>query len=229
MTKNPRLIEMAGRVFGLWTVIEKAGNTARGLALWRCVCKCGTEKIVGGGDLRSGKSQSCGCTGSRTTLKDRATTHGMTGTRLHISWKNMQSRCRDVRREHYGGKGIKVCNEWSSFENFQHWAESHGYKDNLTIERLNNELGYTPENCVWADRTAQARNRTIVNMAPDGRSWAEIAEENGVTVGVMNNRLSAGGWPIEVAATWPVGKRRASLNRDSKGRVVAAKEKLWRR
>ena len=141
----------------------------------------------------------------------------------------MQSRCRDVRREHYGGKGIKVCNEWSSFENFQHWAESHGYKDNLTIERLNNELGYTPENCVWADRTAQARNRTIVNMAPDGRSWAEIAEENGVTVGVMNNRLSAGGWPIEVAATWPVGKRRASLNRDSKGRVVAAKEKLWRR
>lgn len=229
MTKNPRLIEMSGRVFGLWTVTKKAGNSPGGGALWNCVCACGTEKVVIGGDLRSGKSQSCGCVGSRATIKDRLTTHGMTGTRLHICWKNMHSRCRDNEREHYGGKGIKVCGEWSSFEVFQQWAESSGYSENLTIERLDNSKGYSPENCIWADKKAQARNRTIVKLAPSGKSWAQVAEESGVPVGVMHNRVLAGDWPIEIAATWPVGKRRAEFKRDEQGRMIATTDKIWRR
>lgn len=220
---------MAGLTFGSWVVVEKSGNSPRGMALWRCICKCGNENVVGGSDLRSGKSRSCGCEGSRSRIQQLTTTHGMTGTRLYNCWKNMRARCDDLEKEHYGAKGIKVCDEWQSFEPFKCWALSNGYDANLTIERLNNDLGYQPSNCTWASKKTQARNRSIVNMAPDGRSWAEIAESNGISAGILNNRVSAGKWTHELAATWPIGQRRAAINRNALGQIVESPQKLWRR
>jgi len=144
----------------------------------------------------------------------------------------MRSRCNNPNNPKFagwGGRGIKVCTEWDSFAAFQAWALSSGYKESLSIERKNNDAGYSPDNCIWANSITQARNRRIVKTAPDGRSWAEIAEENGIPVAVMNNRISAGGWTPEIAATWPLGMRRAApLLRDEKGRITP-QESAWRR
>ena len=231
MAKNPRLIDMSGQRFGRWLVLKQAGNDARGGALWLCLGDGGSEKVVVGPDLRFGKSLSCGCASSRTTFRARITTHGMTGSRLHICWKNMLARCRDKTNNVYGGKGISVCNEWLKFANFHEWAMRSGYADNLTIDRIDNDLGYSPTNCKWSNRTEQARNRTIVRLAGDGRSWAEIAEAHGVPVTIMNNRIAAGGWSPERAATTPVGSKRQPMPRDAgSGRFILKSDSdRWRR
>lgn len=227
---NPRLVEISGLTFGEWFVVKKSGNMKSGAALWLCKCSCGTERIVIGADLRCGKSSSCGCKGSRSTIGQRSATHRMKGSRIHNCWSNMLRRCRDITNKTYGGKGITVCQEWHTFEAFFEWSKRSGYRDDLTIERKNNSLGYNPENCTWATRKTQARNRTIVNMANDHVSWAEIAEHHGVPVGVMNNRVSAGKWSFGKSATTPVGTEHEPPQRDRRtGKFVKAKEHKWRR
>ncbi len=143
----------------------------------------------------------------------------------------MLTRCRDKTNKVYGGKGITVCPEWGKFANFHEWAMQNGYADNLTIDRIDNDLGYSPTNCKWSTRTEQARNRTIVRVADDGRSWAEIADAHGVPVGVMNNRIAAGGWSPERAATTPVGGKRSPGPRDAEsGRfLLKPVSDRWRR
>ena len=225
--KNPRLIDMSGTVFGEWTVLKKAGNAPKGAALWLCKCSCGTERVVVGGDLRNGKSTSCGCKSSQ-ALVARTATHRMKGTRIHTCWSNMLRRCRNMSNKNYGGKGINVCQEWLKFEEFYAWAVLSGYADNMTIERKNNALGYNPENCTWADKKTQARNRTIVHMRDEHTSWAEIAEQHGVSTSVMHNRVLAGGWSYEKAATTPVGSVHEIPRRDEKtGQFVSGSK--WRR
>lgn len=229
--KNPRLIDMAGRRVGRWSVFEQVGNAPRGGALWRCVCECGTERAVLGADLRNGKSTNCGCL-NVSRLGDLKRTHGKSSTRLHNIWQNMRARCRNPDNPNYaryGARGIDICAEWDDFAVFCAWAEGAGYRPELSIERVDLDRGYCPENCIWANATTQARNRSIVRRAPDGRSWAEIAEENGISASVMNNRINAGGWPVEVAATWPLGKRRNPNPTNEKGQFVKRSESLWRR
>lgn len=219
--KNPRLVEMSGRKFGEWIVIGKSGNKPDGAATWLCRCSCGIERIVVGGDLRRGKSVSCGCKGSRATIGARSATHRMNGSRIHTCWSNMLSRCRNKTNLAYGGKGIAVCQEWTAFEPFYAWAMSSGYTDELTIERRDNRIGYNPDNCTWATRKQQARNRTIVNMNPEGISWAEVAEMHGVPVCILNNRVASGGWSFEKAATTPVGSERSVPKKDeTTGRFI---------
>src|SRR5690606_5044219 len=82
----------------------------------------------------------------------------------------------------YGGRGIAVCSEWADFQRFQRWALENGYQDDLSIERKDSDLGYSPSNCVWATPTTQSRNRRFVAKAPDGRPWSLVARENGITV-----------------------------------------------
>lgn len=220
MTKNPRIIDMTGRRIGLWTVLRQDGNYPGGGALWRCVCDCGSERNVGGADLRGHKSTNCGCQKAEKT-GDRARTHGGTGSRLYSVWQNMNKRCnnpRAPRYENYGGRGISICAEWASFEPFREWAVANGYDDALSIERIDVDGNYTPENCTWADAKAQARNRRFVKRAPDGRPWPEVAEEHGVSIGMFNCRRWAG-WPPELAATLPKGSRIApDRKRDDSGR-----------
>lgn len=209
MAKNPRLIDMTGKRFGQLVVIEQAGNSSAGAAIWRCQCDCGKETKTNGGDLRFGKSTSCGHDNMK---KFRASTikHGQTGTRLYRTWKNMRSRCNNPnasRFEIYGGRGISVCKEWDKFEVFYEWALDNGYNDSLTIERKNVDGNYEPENCCWITSKMQAMNKRNVPTNDDGVPWNHVAKMNNISTAAYRTRVHDG-WPLEQAATWPMYKKR---------------------
>lgn len=165
------LIDLTGQRFGRLTVIGRAENDQRGLARWLCKCDCGNEKVIRGDHLRKGCIQSCGCwqreIERESGLKTR--THGMTKTRPYRIWIHMRSRCYDKKchaYNRYGGRGITVCEEWrNDFQAFYDWAISHGYSDDLSIDRIDNDKGYSPDNCRWATAKEQNKNR---------RKWKRI-------------------------------------------------------
>ena len=139
---------------------------------WKCVCDCGLTVLATGNNLRSGNTKSCGCL-RRETAKatgELNKTHGNSHnnrTRLYTIWCGMRQRCNNPSRDAYqlyGGKGIKVCQEWDDFLTFKDWAEAHGYRPDLCIDRIDPSGGYCPENCQWitaSENTARAnKNHT---------------------------------------------------------------------
>lgn len=172
-------IDLTGQHLGRWTVIEYAGNTHNG-AWWKCRCDCGTVRIVNGRKLRDGTSKSCGC-----LRRELMSKHGASNTRLYGIWTNMKGRCNNPNAEgykDYGGRGIQVCDEWAhDFSVFQEWAMSHGYQESLSIDRVDVDGNYCPENCRWASMKEQQNNkRTNVFCEIDGETrtlsqWAEFS------------------------------------------------------
>lgn len=147
--------DMAGKRFGLLTVIERDGiyrNTKQ--AAWKCLCKCGNKTTVCGNSLRRKLTRSCGC------LKGGVVTHGRAGTPAHYVWTQMKQRCQNPNNtsyHRYGGRGIKVCKRWQSFQEF--YEDMGDPPKGLTLERINNSKGYSKSNCKWATCKEQANNR----------------------------------------------------------------------
>ena len=154
--------DLTGQKFGRLTVIERAENGKNGSTRWLCRCECGNEKIIEGGHLRSNKIKSCGCL-LTDILIDRNHTHGMTNTRLFHIWQGIKNRCFNKNFEHYkhyGERGITICKEWKdNFMSFYDWAMANGYKDVLTIDRIDVNGNYEPSNCRWIKQAEQSRNR----------------------------------------------------------------------
>ena len=181
-------LDMTGRIIGLLTVIEECGRDAHGNALWRCRCECGNEVIVRGSDLRNEHTTSCGCY-QRERAAEANTTHGMSKTRLHGIWIVMLQRAgvykgaSEEAKRNYQDRGITVCDEWLVFENFRDWALSHGYKDDLQIDRIDNDKGYCPENCRWVTPKENLNNRRNTLRLEDGTSLAMFRTKVGIQTG----------------------------------------------
>lgn len=148
--------------YGRWTVIADVGYSKSRHKLLLCRCECGTEKIIQESNLKEGRTRSCGCLRKEVSIAC-ATTHGKSNTRIFKTWMNMRNRCgRPTASDYkyYGGRGIKICTEWAnSFEAFYSWAISNGYTDELTIDRIDVNGDYCPENCRWVTMKVQNQNK----------------------------------------------------------------------
>ena len=166
----PSLIDLTGQRFGRLLVVEKS-KSKYGYVTWLCKCDCGNEKVVSGDMLRKGKTNSCGCLRKEETSKRRRQ-HGKKGTRLYFIWVAMKARCNNPnnkRYSSYGGRGIKVCDEWQdNFQAFNNWAIKSGYDENAkfgqcTLDRINVNGNYEPSNCRWATMAEQNKNKRAKN------------------------------------------------------------------
>ena len=207
----PKIIDLTGQKFGRLTALEPVGTNSHGNRVWLCKCDCGNMYEVSVDSLRNGRTKSCGCLHSEVTKERniKRVVHGGRGTRLYRIWRGIKTRCQNENNKdykHYGGRGIKICNEWNkNFAAFRDWALANGYSDALTIDRIDVNGNYCPENCRWADARTQNGNKSTCFLTYNGetRTRKEWSEITGISVDVIWNRLS-NGWSIERALTEPV-------------------------
>lgn len=184
------VIDLTGKRFGRWSVQSYAGGK-----FWNCLCDCGSTAKVQSNPLRVGSSKSCGCL---------RITHAKTNSPEYYSWASMHQRCGNPAAtsfDRYGGRGIKVCERWSTFSKF--YADMGERPEGTTLDRIDQNGHYSPDNCRWATASRQAINRRTTHLiAAFGRtrSLSEWASASGIKPQTIRARLNAG-YPAEVALT----------------------------
>jgi len=189
-----------GKTYGLLTVLAETKQKGYNrYVLVRCNCESIKSKIVYLGDLRRGHTTSCGCV-QKAVVRSARTAHGLYKHRLYGIWAQMLSRCQNPKAskyENYGGRGIAVCKSWQTLENF---LADMGptYAEGLSLERKDNSKGYNPENCEWATRAEQNRNkRSNINITLNGKTqcFKDWCAELGLNYGTAKARMSRGKTP----------------------------------
>ena len=201
-----KLIDLTGQRFGRLSVIKRAENH-KGRVAWLCKCDCGKFHIIISKSLRNGACQSCGCL----DLESRAlrqTTHNLSNTKLYNIYMSIKSRCKNINNERfssYGGRGITICEEWNNdFLSFYNWSMSNGYIDGLTIDRINNNGSYEPNNCRWTDMKVQnnnRRNNKFITYNGKTKTLQQWADSLGINQDNLSSRLIRG-WTFEKAISY---------------------------
>lgn len=210
--------DLTGQRFGRLVVIERAPDHIQPSGyretMWRCQCDCGDNNvIVRTKCLLQGVTKSCGCY-MRDKLSERAGKHYKNGTRLYAIWDSMRQRCNNPHNKqyhNYGERGIKICSEWDDYQNFYDWAISTGYDESAlrgkyTLDRIDVNKNYCPENCRWADTKVQSVNKrntvrlTYNNETHPLTEWSDIV---GIAYQTLWRRYSKG-WSTEKILTKPV-------------------------
>lgn len=157
-----KFIDITGQRFGRLTVIGKARVNNR--FKWHCKCDCGKETFATTTELKKSLIQSCGCLHIERVIESH-TLHGCRNKRVYTIWQRMRDRCNNPKHKsyhRYGGRGITVCSEWNnSFTKFYEWAMSSGYEDGLTIDRIDNDKGYFPDNCQWLTSVENTKKKIL--------------------------------------------------------------------
>lgn len=182
-----KFIDLTHQKFGDWEVVEYIKGKG-----WVCKCVCGNTGIVKGAVLRNGNSKSCGC---------KKVKHGMNNTKIHRLWSHMKERCYYEKHksfDHYGGRGVKVCEEWLDSAKFIKWAIDNGYKDGLTLDRIDVNGDYEPSNCRFITNKEQQRNKRnnvfaeILGITKTVSEWAEISNLDRHTILYRLNKGESG-------------------------------------
>lgn len=192
----PKYKDLTNQHFNKLTAIKLA-YIKNGKTYWECKCECGNTAIVRSDSFQDGSIKSCGC------AKHNAKTHGFCGTKIYKRWEDMKSRClnpNNKRFKDYGGRGIKIHQEWlDDFMNFYNWAMANGYDDKLSIDRIDVNGNYEPSNCRWVTQKIQMRNTRVNHLISyKGQThcvveWMQIL---GLKSRSIANKLYAG-YPIE--------------------------------
>lgn len=220
MTIKEQVIEISksnllNKRFGRLLVIEETNERSSiQTVIWKCKCDCGNITYVDTNRLTSGNTKSCGCLSVESYRKPKIIKHGDCNSnsefhRLYIIWKGMKSRCNNQngqKYKDYGGRGISVCEEWNEYMNFKDWALSNGYRSNLTIDRIDVNGNYEPNNCRWSDAVTQMNNmRTNTHIEYNGvvHTIAELARKYNLKQNTLIRRLNLG-WSVDDALNKPV-------------------------
>ena len=216
----PKIKDLTGQRFGMLTVKKRADDyvmkDGKRRLTWTCVCDCGVEKDIRGTHLTSGAIVSCGCLGHKHLL-DSISSHGLRHHRLYGVWCNMKNRCYNEKVKcypRYGGRGIRVCDEWlHDFKAFYDWAIETGYDETApymqcTLDRIDVNGNYEPSNCRWVDVFTQANNKsnnTFLEFNGKRKTISEWGKEIGINGSTISKRLRDG-WSIEEALTKKIQK-----------------------
>lgn len=185
-----RPLDLTGHKYGHLTVIERAGRTKDGKIAWKCICDCGNETIVSSNNLRTGNIKSCGCGNFRKGEEK-------IDKRIQRIWAGMHTRCYNPNVDYYknyGGRGIKMCDEWigeNGCRHFYEWAKKNGYKDGLTIDRIDVNGNYEPSNCQWITKAEQMSNmQKSIRLLYKGKkvSPVELSEITGIKINTVYSR-----------------------------------------
>lgn len=227
----PRFRDITGEIFGALIALEPTDKSNKaGNKIWKCLCSpalggCGSFHFVNTSALRNGSTISCGCIG-REIQRKRLTTHGDYGSNLYRRYRSMVQRCCDSNSKdfkHYGGRGIKVCDEWrKSYAAFKSWAVTSGYDKKLQLDRYPDKDGnYSPENCRWVSAVVNNRNKRnnkLITIEGEERTLTEWLEIYDISDGAYRKRIKKGMTEVE-ALTKPVDPRYVTNKKGSKKEV----------
>lgn len=217
--------DLTGRKFGRLTALHQTGERKNNKAVWMCKCDCGNEYKVIGTQLTSGNTKSCGCIVKK---------HGMFGTRIYNVWHTMKERCyvkSQTSYPNYGGRGIKVCDEWQEFIPFMEWAYANGYDENAprgqcTLDRIDPNGNYEPNNCRWVNSSVQANNKnTNVFIEYNGKldTLTNHARNAGIKPTLAEDRMLKGKNVEEIFSKEKLNKGRKVIQYDKSGNFI----RIW--